>query len=219
MPPLYFYPHSCSFRSSHHRQSDPALVRRFLRRMEHLQRLLPDDVAPRLPLCHWLHEVRAGKQQAIVHTVMIAASLVALPSCPTLPGNRPDPRTPVAHPRVARRYHRPALFHAVFDQSFAAAWYARRNRGIPHRLFALSNLASMMALLTYPGLVEPNFTTRFQGEAWSAGYIVFAIACTFTAWHASASKADAPRSRIGQAAAVPEAVAAAPDRQTQLLWL
>ena len=36
------------------------------------------------------------------------------------------------------------------------AWYTRTHRGaVPYRLFALSNLASMLALLTYPPLVEP----------------------------------------------------------------
>jgi hypothetical protein len=153
---------------------------------------------------HWLDEVRAGKQQAIVHTVMIAASLIALPILPNASWKPTGPENPSLRilGLLAVTIGLPC-FMLSSTSPLLQAWYARRNRGIPYRLFALSNLASMMALLTYPVLVEPNFTTRFQGEAWSAGYIAFAIACTFAAWHASASKADAPRSRIGQAAAVP----------------
>ena len=43
------------------------------------------------------------------------------------------------------------------------AWYARAfaTQGVqPYRLYALSNLASMLALLSYPVLVEPVMTPR-----------------------------------------------------------
>ena len=40
------------------------------------------------------------------------------------------------------------------------AWYARRLGKAPYRLYALSNLASMGALLTYPALIEPTILTR-----------------------------------------------------------
>ena len=53
------------------------------------------------------------------------------------------------------------------------AWYARTHRsGMPYRLFALSNFASMLALLSYPFLVEPNLPSRTQGMVWSAGFVV-----------------------------------------------
>lgn len=45
--------------------------------------------------------------------------------------------------------------------------------GGPYRLYALSNLGSLLALLGYPVLIEPSLTTRVQGWAWSAGYLVF----------------------------------------------
>lgn len=169
---------------------------------------------------HWLHEVRAGKQQAIVHTVMLAASLIALPILPNASWKPTGPENPSLRilGLLAVTIGLP-YFMLSSTSPLLQAWYARRNRGIPYRLFALSNLASMLALLTYPVLVEPNFTTRFQGQAWSAGYIVFAIACTFAAWHASASKADAPVVVRSEQPLSPETVAVAPDRQTQLLWL
>ncbi|MGH8850232.1 MAG: hypothetical protein ACREYD_04480, partial [Casimicrobiaceae bacterium] len=43
------------------------------------------------------------------------------------------------------------------------AWFARRFPGrSPYRLFALSNLASMLALAGYPFALEPWVTTRVQ---------------------------------------------------------
>jgi hypothetical protein len=53
------------------------------------------------------------------------------------------------------------------------AWYARSfNSMVPYRLYALSNLASMLALLSYPVLVEPFFPVLEQAWAWSAAYPV-----------------------------------------------
>ena len=53
---------------------------------------------------------------------------------------------------------------------------------MPYRLFALSNLASMLALLTYPFLVEPNLTARVQAQIWSVAYAAFAVVCGVVAF-------------------------------------
>src|SRR5215813_4233821 len=66
------------------------------------------------------------------------------------------------------------------------AWYARTHiGGMPYRLFALSNFASMLALLTYPFVVEPNLPSHMQGKIWSGAFVAFAVICGVTAWRAS----------------------------------
>jgi hypothetical protein len=63
------------------------------------------------------------------------------------------------------------------------AWYARSFASLmPYRLYALSNLASMIALLSYPVLVEPYFPVLEQAWAWSAAYVLFVLACFGSAW-------------------------------------
>jgi SAM-dependent methyltransferase len=52
------------------------------------------------------------------------------------------------------------------------AWVARKGH-VPYRLFALSNAASMVALLSYPLLVEPWLSLRVQSWSWSAGFLLF----------------------------------------------
>jgi hypothetical protein len=53
------------------------------------------------------------------------------------------------------------------------SWYARQYRdGAPYRFFALSNLASMLALLSYPLLIEPHVSLHAQAWAWSAAFLV-----------------------------------------------
>lgn len=47
----------------------------------------------------------------------------------------------------------------------------------PYRLFALSNLGSLLALLFYPSLMEPKFSLSMQTRLWFAGFVVFSLAC------------------------------------------
>lgn len=57
------------------------------------------------------------------------------------------------------------------------AWQARThpNRS-PYRLFAISNAGSLVALMIYPFLIEPNIGLRMQTILWSVGFIVFSVA-------------------------------------------
>jgi hypothetical protein len=60
--------------------------------------------------------------------------------------------------------------------------------GIPYRLFALSNTGSLLALIAYPTVVEPNLTLKLQRVLWSAGFFLYAVLCTLlarqTRWNA-----------------------------------
>jgi spermidine synthase len=62
------------------------------------------------------------------------------------------------------------------------SWYAHgrpehASNAPPYRLFALSNFGSLLALLAYPVLVEPNFSLRTQTLAWSLGFLLFVVVC------------------------------------------
>jgi len=63
------------------------------------------------------------------------------------------------------------------------SWYAQAPSGghdsvtPPYHLFALSNFGSLLALLVYPLLVEPNFSLRTQTLAWSVAFVVFVMVC------------------------------------------
>ena len=45
----------------------------------------------------------------------------------------------------------------------------------PYRLYALSNLGSLIALLSYPALVEVWLPIRAQAWLWTAGFVLFAV--------------------------------------------
>lgn len=58
------------------------------------------------------------------------------------------------------------------------AWFAQtEQRPIPYRLYALSNLASLAALIAYPLWFEPHLTLHAQRLAWHAAFVVYACLC------------------------------------------
>ena len=52
----------------------------------------------------------------------------------------------------------------------------------PYRLYALSNVGSLLALLSYPFLFEPTFSLVAQSNIWSITMGLFAICCGTCAW-------------------------------------
>jgi SAM-dependent methyltransferase len=57
-------------------------------------------------------------------------------------------------------------------------WFARAAvAGSVYRLFALSNLGSLLALLSFPYLFEPWFELPVIGKGWTVGFWLFAVAC------------------------------------------
>src|ERR1700722_12356580 len=70
------------------------------------------------------------------------------------------------------------------------AWYVRRTGSkVPYKLFALSNFGSMLGLITFPFLVEPNLPSRQQAYIWSGVFVVFVLLCGFVAWKSRESLA------------------------------
>ena len=117
-------------------------------------------------------------RQAVVHGLLLLASLSLLPIGPAdrwKPASAFDPAlqilwmltASIALPFMVISATSPLLQH----------WLARGGHKAPYRLFALSNFASLAALLAYPTLIEPSLDIAGQRRWWSAAYLVFAGAC------------------------------------------
>jgi hypothetical protein len=121
------------------------------------------------------------RMQSIVHVSLLAASALLLPIAPNAawkPAAAGDPTFRILGlllVSIGLPY-----FLLSTTGPLLQAWYARQG-AIPYRLFALSNLGSLLALLTYPALVEPYFASHVQAGGWSAIYGVFAVLCAATA--------------------------------------
>jgi hypothetical protein len=66
------------------------------------------------------------------------------------------------------------LMQAWFSHIFPQGSYAR--------LYSLSNLGSLLGLLAYPTLIEPNLSLKSQGWLWSSGFILFGLLIIFIAF-------------------------------------
>jgi SAM-dependent methyltransferase len=120
------------------------------------------------------------RSQAAIYGVLLAASLVQVAL-----NLNPHLRASTARPVYSVLWLLTVLIGLPFlvlsaTNPLLQSWYSRAGDGAPappYRLFALSNLGSLLALMAYPALVEPYFSLREQTLAWSAGFLVFVLVC------------------------------------------
>ncbi|MGB8536781.1 MAG: fused MFS/spermidine synthase [Acidobacteriaceae bacterium] len=132
---------------------------------------------------HWISTNFQPIRQAILHIVLLTAALLTLGA-----HVRPGPTAVSYHPAVtvfrvlATVIGLPYLALSA-TTPLLTAWYAGSfGSESPYRLFALSNLASLLALGSYPLLIEPRLTMRQQTGLWSGGFLLFAVLCGAIAW-------------------------------------
>ena len=160
-------------------------------------------------------------QQSAVHVSLLIVSLLFLPIVPhqnwrPLPGM--DPTWRILGLLTASIGLPFALLSAT--SPLVQAWHARaRSASEPYHLFALSNLASLVALLSFPFLIEPRLTSHRQALVWSALYGIFAGSCATTAWLSRSAKPTAAASLTPEPAATAAETPAPPTLREKLLWL
>ncbi len=134
----------------------------------------------------WTTRNLKPKTQAIVHLVLIAIALALLPIIPAdawKPTGEEEPSLRIILLLIATIGL--PYFLLSTTSPLIQAWFSRSYPGqSPYRLFALSNLASMVALLGYPFVFEPNIATRMQALGWSVGFGTFAVLVAGAAWYA-----------------------------------
>jgi len=126
------------------------------------------------------------RKQAIVHVSILLLSCLYLPL--TLTG-RLDASNPALSLFV---YLLAAVGLPVFVISTTSPllqkWFTRTGHASandPYFLFAVSNGGSLLALLSYPLLLEPQFTLSRQNQIWVVMYVVFSVlsmGCMFVVW-------------------------------------
>lgn len=102
------------------------------------------------------------------------------------------------------------------------AWFSRVYAGrSPYRLYALSNVSSMLALLSYPFVFEPAFDSPSQGRFWSLAFGLFVFLCGYLCvqmWR-SRPRADEGPARSEPLAPLDASAVDPPTWGRKLLWL
>lgn len=159
---------------------------------------------------HVLAKLSSKKLEASIHSVLLVAAVATLPIAPSDAWKPQGTEEPVSRillllgASVGLPY-----FLLAATSPLLQAWFARARPGEnPYRLFAVSNLASLVALVGYPFLVEPFLGGAEQVRVWSWLFAGFAILCAGVAW--LTPKRDV-ETRIAEEPAHP--------RNPYLLWL
>ncbi len=159
------------------------------------------------------------RAQTLLHTGLLLVSLLVLPIYPNAswkPAGGGDPLLQILG-LLAATVGLPYLLLSTTGP-LIQAWYARRFEGaMPYRLYALSNAGSMFALISYPALFEPYFTTHQQSSGWSLGYGLFVVVCAFTAWRSMGNAAVQTHAEVS--APADTAAIEAPTLKRYMLWL
>ncbi|HWW99056.1 MAG TPA: hypothetical protein VNY74_15225, partial [Edaphobacter sp.] len=130
---------------------------------------------------HWLTRCRASSWRQHVYLVTLAAAVVLLVAQRIFPATlNPSSDHPVTTIFSILAYTIGLPFLLLGATSpLLQLWFLRTQGGsIPYRLFALSNAGSLLALIAYPFLVEPNITLKLQRTLWSLGFLIYAVLCT-----------------------------------------
>ncbi len=124
------------------------------------------------------------KQQSALHIVLLALSLLFLPLIPSaswVPSPGADPVIRILGLLTATLGLPFVLLSAT--SPLMQIWFkGLQPEADPYHLFSLSNLASFLALLTYPLLVEPRLSNHSQAMLWSGVFAAFTLLCATTAF-------------------------------------
>jgi SAM-dependent methyltransferase len=142
---------------------------------------------------------RLGRRQVPIHLLVVAIPLLALPLA--VPGGwvLPEGTAPalwtllVLGVMVGLPFLALSTASPTFQRWFSLTGHQHADD--PYFLYAAGNVGSLLALLAYPLVLEPNLSTSAQSRLWSIGYVLF-VALT-------AACAIALRRRAGTVGTVP----------------
>ncbi|MFO0940726.1 MAG: fused MFS/spermidine synthase [Pirellulales bacterium] len=133
---------------------------------------------------HLLSHYFPPKKQVIVHTTLILLAIATLPIAPDIDWKPVDSQAPAGRIMLLLLVCIGLPYFLLSSTSpLIQSWFSRTNPGqSPYRLYSLSNVGSLLALISYPFVFEPALSTISQSWLWSFGFIGFAAICGICGW-------------------------------------
>lgn len=149
---------------------------------------------------HWLAGVRSLRAQRAIHLALLAASLAVLLGLaaawgtPLLPDSGWKPaadESPIPAILLLLTVSVGLPFFVLSATNpLLQAWFSRAQPNVsPYRLYALSNLGSLLGLVSYPFAVEVLVPLRQQSWLWTAGYLLFCAGIVAAGWRLGDTRA------------------------------
>ena len=167
---------------------------------------------------HYLSTKFNQRRQIQIHAAVIILSLIALPIA--LPANTIPPSD--GNPTLWLMW---TLLLAIGLPFFVISttspllqkWFSKvghHTSDDPYYLYGASNAGSMIALLSYPFLLEPNVGLLSQQTLWSVGFgllVLLVLACAFMLWRTQQTVAEVATETVSEVDS--------PRLFTKLYWL
>ncbi|MEC4718504.1 fused MFS/spermidine synthase [Noviherbaspirillum sp. CPCC 100848] len=131
----------------------------------------------------WMARRLVPRRQALVHGALLALSLLFLPIAAD-PAWKPESAQDPALRILLLLGATIGLPYFLLSTTgpLVQSWIART---LPdarvYRFYALSNFASLLALVSYPFLIEPSAALLLQARLWSVLYLLFVLLCAAAA--------------------------------------
>jgi len=156
---------------------------------------------------HWVLKLKRVRVQVTIQVLLCACAGVTLPMIPDSYWShhgidQPALLITVMLITVAGM---PCLALAA-TTTLAQAWFAKRYPGrSPYRLYALSNAASLLALVFSTTVFELHFSRAEQAKIWAIGFGLYSIALLFAGMRSAKAKADNPNRPLREKDEAPRA--------------
>ena len=143
-------------------------------------------------------------KQVLLHCVLLIAAVLVLPITPDSAWKPSGHEDPVGRILMLLAVSVGLPYFVISATGpLLQNWFSRRVPGTsPYRLYALSNIGSLLALLSYPFVVEPALNSNAQANWWSRLFQVFAVLCSACAlnlwWKTRSTNNSASPAKIHQ---------------------
>ncbi len=133
---------------------------------------------------HLLARLGSRRRQAIVHVAFVLLSTLALPIVPGEASPSEASGSPVGQilllltVTAGPPYLLLATTAPLLQRWATDLWPGRS----PYRLYAVSNVAAIVALAAYPVTIEPALGLSRQASLWAVGYLLFAAGVVALGW-------------------------------------
>jgi len=133
---------------------------------------------------HLLNRFLPLRKQVIVHGVLLLLATITLPITPSESLKPTGNELPTVKILLVLTQSIGLPYLVLSTTSpLVQSWFAKAHPGrSPYRLYALSNVGSLLALLGFPFLVEPWMTRTAQINWWSLGMVFYVLVCGYLAW-------------------------------------
>jgi hypothetical protein len=161
------------------------------------------------------------RRQVMVTSGLLLASVALLPITPLRTWGADDALSPAWRILELLLVSVGACYFILSSSGpLMQSWFSQTRPGeSPYRLYTLSNLGSLLAIVSYPFVIEPNLGLNFQTKLWSWSFCFFVILCGGCAAQLWAARPSGKAAPAFESQTETPCLDRVPSRSDRLLWL